>query len=98
MKHLKTKADISSAKEMKNILTEMFNNDDPCEFEEEVAIALLYYRLLQINEVLQITIENVNLTMSENIEADSPHPIKRTAKGFIFTIPSWLKPTFKKIC
>ena len=34
--------------------------------------------------------------MNDNVEIDFSHPTKRTARGFSFTIPSWLKPMFEK--
>ena len=52
VKHLKCKADIFSADEMKKIFTEMFNENEPSDLKKKVTIALLYYGLLQVNEFL----------------------------------------------
>ena len=52
--------------------------------------------LLRGGEVLQITFDDVKLDKTENVEVDIPHPTERSAKGFSFTIPSWLKPSFEK--
>ena len=38
----------------------------------------------------------MQLDMSENVEVNFPHPTKQLAKGFSFTVPEWLKPSFRK--
>ena len=43
-----------------------------------------------------ITYKDANLDVTDNVEINFPHKTKRAAKGFSFTIPSWLKPSFSK--
>ena len=38
-------------------------------------------------EVLMVTLKDVELDMTDNVEFFFPHATKRSAKGFSFTIP-----------
>ena len=96
VKHLKQKADIFTAEKVKQLLAEYLDGDKPEELEKKIAIALLYYGLLRYSEVLAINENDVRLDLTENIEVNIPHYSKRSEKGFSFTLPAWIKPSFEK--
>ena len=42
-----------------------------------------------------VTLKDVELDMTDNVEFLFPHATKRSVKGFSFTIPAWLEPSFE---
>ena len=95
-KHIKKKASIFTGEEMKKVLMEMYNEDDPQDLLEKITVSLMYYGLLRGGEVLQIEKKDVRLDLTEDIEVDFPYKTKRSAKGFSFKLPRWLKDCFAK--
>ena len=81
---------------MSNVLKNMYDENKPSELQDKVTVSLLYCGLLRRAEVLQVEIKDVDYVLTESIEVNFPHPTKRSARGFSFTIPAWLKPTFIK--
>ena len=82
VKHLKKKADILSADNIKKTLTEMYDKNIQKQLQSKTAVSLLYYGLLRGCEVLMVNFDNVYLDKTENVEIDFPHPTKRSARGF----------------
>ena len=95
VKHIKKKADTFTTKNMGRSLNDQFNDDDPKDLGKKVAISLFYYGLMRINEVKQLTLKDVKLNMTDDIEVDFPYTTKRSTRGYSFKVPSWLKPTFQ---
>jgi hypothetical protein len=69
-KHIKKKASIFTAEEMKKVLIEMYNKDDPQDLLEKITVSLMYYGLLRGGEVLHIGKKDVRLDLTEEIEVD----------------------------
>ena len=46
-------------------------------------------------EVLMVTLKDVELYMTDNVEFFFPHATKWSAKGFSFTILALLEPAFE---
>ena len=81
--HIKKKTYIFTAEEIKRVLIEIYNEDDPQDLLEKVTANLMYHRLLRRGEVLQIENKDVRLDLTENIEVDFPYKIKDRLKVFL---------------
>ena len=62
-----------------------------------VAIALLYYSLLSINEVKKLTVDNVTIKSDpKEIEVTFYHVRKKRNEGFTFNVPVTFYDMFVK--
>ena len=96
MTHLAKKAGVFTAEEMKRVLYDFYDESDPKQLVSKVAVALLYYGLLRRCESLQIQLMDIEMGLTDDIDVNFPYKTKRSARGFSFKVPEWLKPTFRK--
>ena len=80
--------------EIKHGLTLLFKDDVPKDLLYKIGIAIMCYGLLRCKEMLSVEIKDA--TVEEKVNVNFPYETKRRVKGFKFTIPSWLRPSFIK--
>ena len=74
----------------------MYDDNNPRDLVNEIAVSLAYYGLLLLSEVIGITKKDINLDMTDDVEIDYPYETKCSAKGFSFKVPEWIKGFFRK--
>ena len=92
--HIKKKPDMFLYSEIKHGLTLLFKDDVPKDLLYKIGIAIMCYGLLRCKEMLSVEIKDA--TVEEKVNVNFPYETKRRVKGFKFTIPSWLRPSFIK--
>ena len=71
-KHLALKADVFSSDEMVWVFCDMFDEDDPKQLGQKVAIAILYYGLMCHDGSKRIEIDDVRFDISKGVEVEFP--------------------------
>ena len=79
---------------MKLVLSTMYDDNNPKDLADKIAVSLLYYGLLRKTESITIELKDVKVN-SDVVDINYPYPTKRTARGFSFKIPSFLVKTFE---
>ena len=96
MKHIKKKAAIFTRDEFLRAVKDMYNDENPKDLVNKLAVCLAYYGLLRLEEVLKVTRKDVQLDLTEDIEVDFPYSTKHSLKDCSFKLPGWLKPLFER--
>ena len=85
------------AKEMHHVLTVLQDSNNPKHTVQGVAIALLYYGLLRINEVKKLTVDDITLKSNpKEIEIVYYHARKKRNEGFTYNVPVTFYDMFEK--
>jgi len=61
-----------------------------------VGVASIYFGLLRSKDVLNATVEDVKCNSVQNFEINFEHMRTRRNQGFMYTIPVFCTPLFKK--
>ena len=72
--------------EIKHALEKLFDDNVPRDLMLKIGISIMYYGLLQCNEILFIEIKDI--VVLELVHIDFPYVTKRCTKRFKFKIPA----------
>ena len=79
-----------------NQIFEKLQDDILAQLIAKVGVAIMYYGLLQREEVMEIQMKDVLVQENDEIIVKFPYATKTKDDGFEYYIPSKLIPSFKK--
>ena len=95
-KYVCAKSKTFSAEELDAVLTFCQDSEDPKHHLLGVGVALMYYGLLRVSDVLKVQVQNVSVNNQKKIVVKFEHARKRVNPGFTYHIPSRYYSLFSK--
>ena len=86
-KYVATKSKVFSPEQMDAILSFCALSDQPDHHLLGVAVAIMYYGLLRISDLMNVNVEDVKMLDDKKTEITFEHTRKRRNPGFTFNIP-----------